>query len=94
LVRLAALLTVAALASRFCAVCLAGAHRRCPFAVRGAGASIAIVRGRWREFAGLAATLAASILVFVMLAGILIGVVMGLAAQGRQPGATWRSRAG
>lgn len=45
------------------------------------GTSVAIVRGRWRDFAALLGTLIAGVLVFVLLVGIFIGVIMGLAGQ-------------
>ncbi len=46
---------------------------------------IALVRGRWLEFAGVVAALLAAVLVFVLLASILISMVMNLAGQGLDP---------
>jgi hypothetical protein len=47
--------------------------------------SIAMVRGRWREYFGVIGILVVAVLVFLLLAGILIGMVMGLAGQGAVP---------
>jgi hypothetical protein len=47
--------------------------------------SLRMVRGRWRDYAGLVGVLLTAVLVFVLLAGILLGMVMGLAGQGTQP---------
>jgi hypothetical protein len=46
---------------------------------------IALVRGRWLEFAGVVAALLAGVLVFALLASILISMVMNLAGQGINP---------
>jgi hypothetical protein len=46
---------------------------------------ITLVRGHWFEFAGVASTLLAGVLVFVLLAGILINMIMSLAGQGSNP---------
>ncbi len=46
---------------------------------------IALVRGRWLEFAGVVAALLAGVLVFALLASILISMVMNLAGQGMNP---------
>ncbi len=49
------------------------------------GASIGMVRGRWREYIGVIGILLVAVLVFILLAGILIGMLMGLAGQGAVP---------
>jgi hypothetical protein len=46
---------------------------------------IAMVRGRWLEFAGVVAALLAGVLVFALLSSILISMVMNLAGQGVNP---------
>ena len=49
--------------------------------------SLRMVRGRWRDYAGVVGILLTAVLVFVLLAGILLGMVMGLAGQGTQTSA-------
>ncbi|MEO6366742.1 MAG: hypothetical protein ABIP38_02000 [Steroidobacteraceae bacterium] len=52
------------------------------------GVSIAMVRGRWREYFGVIGILIVAVLVFILLAGILVGMLMGLAGQGAAPTAS------
>jgi uncharacterized membrane protein len=48
--------------------------------------SIALVRGRFLQIAGVVAALVAAILVFVLLTGIFMAVIMNLVGQGAQTG--------